>query len=248
MICLITGATGGIGFALARVFAQHGYGLILASSSERRLSAAKEALGREYPVEVHAYRSDLSALDSARALFDAITADGFGVDVLVNNAGFGLAGRAEKIDHARDAQLMVLNIVSVVALCKCCLPEMYRRGSGMILNVASTGAFQPGPYTASYFASKAFVLSYSKAIRYEAASKGVRVCALCPGATRTGFFEAEGLPTPRNAMPPDRVARFAYACLMRNKAVGIPGLWNRLMQLAPEPLKMRVVAGMKEGG
>ena len=114
------------------------------------------------------------------------------------------------------------------------------------INVSSTGAFQPGPYTSTYFASKAFVLSYSRAIRYEAKARGVQICILCPGATKTGFFRREGTATPNKAMLPEQVARIAFRGLMKNKEIIIPGLKNRLLQLFPLKIKMLSVARMKK--
>lgn len=106
----------------------------------------------------------------------------------MNNAGFGLVGSTDEIDFKRDESMIILNVISLVELCKLFISDMYRQGNGKILNVSSTGAFQPGPYTSTYFGSKAFVLSYSRAIRYEAKEKGVQVSTLCPGATKTNFF------------------------------------------------------------
>ncbi|MDR1795468.1 MAG: SDR family oxidoreductase, partial [Erysipelotrichaceae bacterium] len=234
MNCLITGATSGIGLALAKVFAKKGYNLILVSSSLQRLESTKVLLEKETNVNIHIYETDLSELHAGENLFEAIMADGLTVDILVNNAGFGLVGATEEIDADQDRKMMILNMISVVSLCKCFLPGMVQRGFGKILNIASTGAFQPGPYTATYFASKAFVLSYSKAIRYEAKQKGVQVCTICPGATKTGFFVREGVKTPARTMSAEGVAKYAYNCLKKNKAIGIPGIINRLMQLAPE--------------
>lgn len=165
---------------------------------------------------------------------------------MVNNAGYGLVGATEDIDFYMDGKMMVLNMISLVELCKLFLPQMYGKRHGRILNVSSTGAFQPGPFSSTYFACKAFVLSYSEAIRFEAERYGVQVCTLCPGATRTNFFVKEGTDLPKTAMPADKVARYAYARLMRNQAIFIPGFMNRLMQVFPKKIKMRAIANMKE--
>jgi short-subunit dehydrogenase len=242
---LITGATSGIGLALANILAKEGYGLVLVSSNEERLDKTRESIQSKIDIPIHIHPADLSELGTASRLFYEIKAKDINIDILVNNAGFGLAGRTEEIPCDMDERLMILNNMSLVNLCKLFLPQMYLQGTGKILNVASTGAFQPGPFTSTYFASKAFVLSYSKAIRYEAASRGVQVCVLCPGATKTNFFSFEGVPTPKNAMSAESVARYAYNRLLKNHAVSIPGIWNRLAQLAPERIKMKVVAGMK---
>ncbi len=244
---LITGATSGIGFELAKILADENYGLILVSSDGARLAETQGKIAADFNIPIRIYPKDLSVLGSARELYNTIKTDGIEVELLINNAGFGLVGRTEDIAYDLDERMMILNNISLVELCKLFLPEMYLRQSGKILNIASTGAFQPGPFTSTYFASKAFVLNYSKAIRYEAADKGVAVCVLCPGATRTNFFSAEGMPTPRNAMSAEKVARYAYNQLKKNRAVSIPGLGNRIAQLVPESIKVKAVAKMKTG-
>ena len=163
----------------------------------------------------------------------------------MNNAGFGLVGATNEIDLKQDEQMIIINTLNLVILTKLFIAEMYKCGQGKILNVASTGAFQPGPYTSTYFASKAFVLSYSRAIRYEAKSKGVQISTLCPGATRTNFFVREGTVTPTNSMTAEKVAQIAFSGLMKNKEIIIPGLKNRLLQLFPTKIKMISVARMK---
>ena len=122
---------------------------------------------------------------------------------------------------------------------------MYKRKSGAILNVCSTGAYQPGPYTASYYARKSFLLSYTKAVRYEAKRYGVSVCALCPGTTDTGFFRRAGSKTPKGAMPAKQVAEYAYRRFLCNKEESIPGLSFRLMKLCPEKIKTIVIGIVK---
>lgn len=128
------------------------------------------------------------------------------VSLLGNNAEYGLVGATEKIDFCNDENMMVLNMISLVELCKLFLPHMYKNRHGGILNVSSTGAFQPGPFTSTYFASKAFVLGYSKVIRLEAEKYNVHVCTLCPGATKTNSFAREGTDLPKTSMPADEVA------------------------------------------
>lgn len=243
---LITGGSSGIGYALANVFAQHGYGLALASSNAQRLEQAAAVLSRAASVPIRTFPVDLSSEGAAKKLYSAVKEADLNPLVLVNNAGFGLVGPAEQIPLERDAALLRLNILSLTALCKLFLPDLYRRGEGYILNVASTGAFQPGPYTASYFASKSYVLSYSRAIGYEAKSHGVRVCALCPGSTRTEFFRKEGMPVPSLAMTADAVARNAYRSLMRGRSTAVPGLLNQLIRAVPSEVKLRFVARMKQ--
>lgn len=242
---LITGGTSGIGFELARNFAMDGYGVIIVSSNSERLKKAKQRLENEFKTKVFTYEEDLGKLGAAEQLYNRIREDDISISILVNNAGIGLVGPTEEIELQRDENMMILNVINLVELCKLYIYDMYRQGSGKILNVSSTGAFQPGPYTSTYFASKAFVLSYSRAIRYEAKKRGVQVCALCPGATKTNFFAQEGTETPRNAMEAEEVVKYAYKRFMRNKEIIVPGLVNRIMQLFPVKLKMMFVAKMK---
>lgn len=242
---LITGATSGIGYALAELFAGKGQGLILVSSGGQRLNQTKEYLEAKYQIPVYRYAQDLAEPGAAENLYHRIKKDHLSVSVLINNAGFGAVGSAETIDIELDQRMLGVNVMNLVSLCKLFLEDMYRKGKGKILNVASTGAFQPGPYTATYFASKAYVLSFSKAIRYEAGARGVQVCTLCPGTTRTAFFERVGKTTPVYAMPPRKVAKAAYRGLIRNQAVIVPGIRNKLLRLIPERIRTAGIAVIK---
>lgn len=242
---LITGGASGIGYELARQFARHGYGLLLTGSNRARLETAKAALTAEFSVPVHTFPFNLALPGSAKLLHSAIQSDGFAYSALVNNAGYGIAGAAEMLDPCEEEQMLQLNIITLLELSKLFL--IARKGQGgYLLNVSSTGAFQPGPYTASYFASKAFVLHYSDAIRYEVRKTGLRVCTLCPGSTRTGFFAREGRETPKNAMSAEIVARYAYQRLMAGKRLAVPGLGNRLLRRLPSGIKMSFIARMKK--
>lgn len=225
---LITGGTTGIGYSLAKIFAANNYNIIIVSSNYDNLTMTQRKLENDYSVSVKFFEQDLSRLNSAEELYGKVKAEKIDVDILVNNAAFGLAGATEKIDFHADERLMVLNMISLVGLCKLFLTDMYKKHSGKILNVSSIGAFQSGSFTSTYFASKSFVLSYSNSIRKEAQKHGVQVCTLCPGATKTGFFKKEGTQIPKGAMPPEKVAEYAYRQLMKNKAVFIPGLKNKL--------------------
>ena len=242
---LVTGGTSGIGFEIAKNFARDGYGVIIVSASSERLEKAKQKLEDEFEIPVLTYEQDLGRLGAAIQLYSWIKEQKLNISILVNNAGIGLVGPTDKIDLQRDESMMILNVINVVELCKLYIADMYRAGNGKILNVASTGAFQPGPYTSTYFASKAFVLSYSRAIRYEAKKKGVQISTLCPGATKTNFFAQEGTETPSGAMTAEAVARAAYKGLMKNKEIIVPGLVHRVMRLFPVKLKMMVVAKIK---
>lgn len=242
---LITGGTSGIGFELAKCFARNNYGVVIVSSSYERLEATKIKLEREFKTPIFIYEQDLSKMGAASELYQRLRIDEIQIEVLVNNAGYGVVGSTEKIDLKQDENMMVLNVISLVVLCKLFISNMYKKGHGKILNIASTGAFQPGPYTSTYFASKAFVLSYSRAIRYEAKKKGVQVCTICPGSTNTNFFTREGIKTPGNAMSAERVAIYSYERLMQNKEISIPGVANKVMQMLPTKVKMFAIAKIK---
>lgn len=243
---LITGGSSGIGLELVKKFAADGYGVVLVASNEDRLLAAKQTIEESYSVPVTTYAFDLSEQGAAERLYEMVKADGHVIDVLVNNAGIGTIGATDQVPVDKDEALMVLNMITPVTLTKLFIKDMYERKSGRILNVCSTGAFQPGPYTSTYYASKSFLLSYTKAVRYEAKQYGVSVCALCPGTTDTGFFERAGSTTPKGTMSAEKVADYAYKRFMRNKEVSIPGLAFRLMKLCPVKIKTAVIAMVKK--
>ena len=152
---LITGATSGIGFELAKLFAQNGYGLVLVSSNQNHLDNVKNSLETSYSIPIYIFEQDLTKIDAAEQLYHQIRKEKISIAVLINNAGFGLVGATDEIDLRQDEQMITVNVTNLVLLCKLFLPDMYKQRTGKILNVASTGAFQPGPYTSTYFASKA---------------------------------------------------------------------------------------------
>jgi hypothetical protein len=260
---LITGATSGIGLALAKKMITEGYSLILVSSSKERLQKTVKSLkrlarqqladntssadaGSKPLCRVDIICQDLSVPKAAQNVYCQVKGKKLHVDILINNAGFGLMGEAVENDMEREEAMLRLQIQTTTQLCEFFLRDMYRQGSGKILNVASVGAFQPGPYTASYYAGKAYLSSYSRAIRYEAAGKGVQVCTLYPGTTRTKFFAKAGAKTPFWAMSADKAAQIAYNGLMKNKEMIIPGITNQLLRFVPASIKVRGVAFLKK--
>ncbi|MBU5477664.1 SDR family NAD(P)-dependent oxidoreductase [Eubacterium sp. MSJ-13] len=249
---LITGGTSGIGFAMAGEFLERGYGVIIASSSRKNLAIAKRKLEVKKSKIVNNTRyiitieQDLSVPDGAQKLYHKAKSIGVDIEILVNNAGFGLMGGTESIRIRDDKRMIQLNVTAVVCLCKLFLRDMYENGRGKILNVASTGAFQPGPYTSTYFAGKSFVYSYSRAIRQEAAKRGVVVSTLCPGTTRTKFFEKAGQKTPIWAMSAEKTAKIAVDGLMKNKGVIVPGVINNILRIVPSGVKMYFVEILKK--
>lgn len=242
---LITGATSGIGYALAECFAKDGIGLVLVSSNMKHLKQAKEKLEAKYDTQIAVYEKDLSVPEAADELYPEIKEKSLPISYLVNNAGFGLIGATDTIDLKQDERMLTLNMLAPVKLIKLFLPDMEQRGRGHILNVASVGAFQPGPYNSTYYASKGFLYSYSRAIRVELKDKGIAVSTLCPGTTGTRFFERAGAKTPAFAMSPEKVAQIAYRGMKKGKDVIVPGVVNRLLRPVPVGIKMAAVAKMK---
>jgi uncharacterized protein len=229
---LVTGASGGIGKALAEQFAQDGYDLVLAARSVAKLEQAGADLARRFGVQATALQVDLEAADGANALHAAIKARGLTLDALVNNAGYGLYGEFKDSRLDDELRMMQLNMISLTVLSKVFLPDLVER-RGRLLNVASTAAFQPGPYMAVYYATKAYVLSFTEALASELEGAGVTVMALCPGPTASGFQDKaamhdSALVKGKKLPTADEVARAAYAALKSGKRVFIPGLQNWL--------------------
>jgi short-subunit dehydrogenase len=236
-LALVTGASGGIGAALARELARHGHDLVLAA----RGVAAMEALAaelREGGAGATVIPADLSKPGAAATLADEIARSGVALDILVNNAGLGAAGRFDRVDPARIGEILQVNIVALTELTRLLLPGMIARGRGRVMLVASVAGFQPGPRMAAYFASKAYVLSLGEALAYELRGTGVSVTVLCPGATATNFFTVAGADNSvmarrlRRMMRAEDVARLGYLGLAAGRRVVITGAMNRLLALA----------------
>jgi short-subunit dehydrogenase len=252
---LITGASGGLGAELARLFAADGHDLILAARSTDKLAALAEELAGRHPIRARPVTVDLSAAAGPGVLAQALARDGSEVGVLVNNAGVGLHGPFAATSLDRELAMLQLNVTSLVHLTKLLLPGMRARGHGQIVNVASTAAFQPGPLMSVYYASKAFVLSFSEALAEELAGSGVAVTAVCFGPVRTGFQPAAGMRGERllqsfALMDAPRAARIAYRGIRRRRRVVVAGALNRLHLLGigvlPRRLVTRVVRLLNE--
>lgn len=244
---LITGATSGIGFAMANKFAKEGYHLVLVSSNNENLGRTKKVLSEKFSeCCVVTICQDLCVLQAAQRIYERIKEQKLQIDILVNNAGFGLIGELQHTDIEKEENMLHINIRALTQLTRLFLSDMYERKEGKILNVASVGAFQPGPYTAVYYATKAYVASFSRAVRYEAASHNVQVCTLYPGTTRTSFFQKTGTNTPGYAMSAEKVAKCAYRGLKKNKEMIVPGVLNKLLRLVPVKIKLKGVAMLKK--
>jgi short-subunit dehydrogenase len=231
---LITGASGGIGLELARIFAREGYNLVLVARSADKLEQLAADLKKKHSVEVLALPKDLSDPSAPDEIYAQLRDAGIAVDVLVNNAGFTVFGPFVENDFKREQELMQVNIVALTHLTKLFLKPMVERGWGRVLNMGSTASFMPGPLMALYYASKAYVLYFSEALHEELDGTGVTVTALCPGPTATGFqqrgeMEDSRLVAGRQLMDVKTVAREGYKALMRGEAVFVPGRNNWLI-------------------
>jgi short-subunit dehydrogenase len=247
---LVTGASAGIGVDLAECFARDGYGLILVARSLEALSEVAGRLSKAHKVEASVISADLGAIGSGAALAEEIKTRGLNVDVVVNNAGYGHAGAFAGSDLDVQLGMLDLNNRALVELTHIYWPGMLAKGRGGVLNVASTAAFQPGPLMAIYYASKAFVLSFSEALWEEARGTGVLVSCLCPGPTKSKFRERAGTGATRlsrvgKSMSSESVARQGYQAWRANKRVKITGLRNAftaaLVQILPRETVLRLV-------
>ncbi|HEV7239207.1 MAG TPA: SDR family oxidoreductase [Thermoanaerobaculia bacterium] len=248
---LITGASSGIGLDLAHLFAQDGHDVVLVARSEDKLHELAKELEAKHKIAADVIAVDLARPDAPARIFERAPA----IDFLVNNAGFGNSGKFAETDLQAELEMIQVNVTALTHLTKLFLPPMLQRGRGRILNVASTAAFQPGPLMAVYYATKAYVLSFSEAIAEELRGTGVTVTALCPGPVATGFQKTANLGSqtllklmrPVSSMS---VARTAYRALMRGQRVVIPGLKNKIgvqsIRITPRALATKVVRALQE--
>jgi short-subunit dehydrogenase len=247
-VTLITGASAGLGVEFARQLAGRGQRLVLVARRKDRLDALAAELGNARAVAV-----DLAEAGSTAALMADLGAAGEHVATLINTAGFGLRGRFAELDAARQREMIDLNVTSLTELCRAVAPGMIERRAGAILNVASTAAFQPGPNMAVYFATKAFVLSFTEALLEELKPHGIRVTALCPGPTKTEFGAVAGFGDKssfdRLATDAASVVRAGLKALDRNRAVIVPGLINKVgassTRFVPRPLVRKIAGAIK---
>ena len=230
---LITGASNGIGLELARIHASKGDNLILVARTKDKLDELKSELEKNFKINVYTIKKDLSLKNSTRDVYEEVTNNGMSVDYLINNAGFGDFGLFAECDWDKQEKMINLNITALIHLTWLFLPDMIERGKGKILNVASAAAFQPGPTMSVYFATKAFVLSFSEAVNEEVRGKGITVTALCPGSTDTAFHavvvDDPGLVSERKMSSAKEVAEYGYRSMMRGKPVAVHGFKNSLM-------------------
>jgi hypothetical protein len=245
---LITGASAGLGAEFARQCTARGDEVILVARRRDRLQALAVELGPN----AHVIEADLAQPGSGTRVVTEAGARGLWVRTLINNAGFGVSGGFEKLPVARQLETIDVNVRALTELCAAVLPDMRRDGGGAVLNVASTAAFQAGPYMAVYYASKAYVLSFTEALHQELKGSGIAVTALCPGPTATEFFEVAGAPDGRlakMATEPIAVVRAGLDGLAKNKAIVVPGAMNKLgaqaNRLLPRAAMRRIVERLK---
>jgi uncharacterized protein len=251
-IALITGASGGIGEELAKLCAAHGYDLVLVARSEERLRKLAGDLIGKHGIRAVALPTDLADPAAPGWLCEELTAQGIEVDLLINNAGFGMRGPFAEMDVPAITGMLQVNIAALTLLTRLLLPPMIRKGRGRVLNLASTAAYFPGPFMAEYYASKAYVLSLSEALANELQGTGVTATALCPGPTSTGFAERAGVAHAnlfqRSVMGVEQVAREGFEGMLRGQAVVIAGARNRwlarLSGIAPRSLLAKVTRNL----
>lgn len=233
---LITGASSGIGLELARLFAAAGSDLVLVARREAKLGELADELRVAHDITVRVLPADLSQRAAAVAICDVLEGTGIDVDILVNNAGFGARGSVTELGLSRQLEMMQVNMTTLVELTRRLLPGMIKRGWGGILNVASTAAFQPGPFMAVYYASKAFVLSFTEGLAEELSETAINVTCLAPGPVATGFGAAAGVDDTvlfqAGVLEASKVAWAGYQGLRRGKTLVVPGLRNKLVTTA----------------
>jgi short-subunit dehydrogenase len=247
-VALITGASAGLGVEFARQLSKCGHRLVLAARRKDRLDSLAKELGNARAVAI-----DLSKANAAAKLTADLEAAGEEVEILVNNAGFGMIGRFAELDPKRERQMIDLNVGALADLCRAIAPGMIGRKSGAIINVASTAAFQPGPKMAVYFATKAFVLSFTEALHEELKPHGIKVSCLCPGPTRTEFGDVAGFggngAFDTVAMEAGEVVEAGLNGMDRNRAVVVPGLINKIVavstRFAPRSVVRKIAGAIK---
>lgn len=246
---LVTGGSGGIGLELAKVLARNGFDLVLVARKRDTLEAAAGQLEGKFDVRVHVFAADLRRREAPQEIFDFLQNENIPVEVLVNNAGFGLGGEFSETAVERELEMIQVNIVALTHLTKLFLAPMIKRKSGRVLNVASTAAFQPGPLMAVYYATKAYVLSFSEALAEELRNTEVTVTALCPGPTDTDFADTAEMGNSRlfnrfGIADAADVAKYGYDAMMSGKRLAIPGIKNKILaqanRLAPRSLSAKI--------
>ena len=252
---LITGASSGIGLELAKVHASKGGDLVLVARNKSKLDELKTEIEKQYKVSVYAIGKDLSAKNSAQEVYEETINQRIQIDYLINNAGFGDYGMFTDTDWNKEEQMINLNITTLTQFTKLFLREMVKRGNGKIMNVASTAAFQSGPTMAVYFATKAYVLSFSEAVNNEVCDQGITITTLCPGATESGFqaaaaMEESNLVKGKKLPTSKEVAEYGYTSMLKGKTVAIHGFMNWILansvRFTPRALVVKITRKLQD--
>jgi short-subunit dehydrogenase len=244
---LITGAASGIGYEMAKLLIQDSYHLVLIDKNASKLKEIQTNFTSRYGKEVQIMEKDLSRANVADEIFQELSHQQIEVDLLVNNAGYGVFGMFSETDWKHECAMIQLHVVTTTHLTKLFLPGMVYRGKGRILNVASLAAFQPGPLMSIYYATKAYLLSFTEAIANEVKGTGVTITVLCPGMTKTGFQQAVGGEKSRiswNLASAASVAQYGYGAMQKGKIVAIPGFINYLLANAPRFFPRRIATNV----
>jgi len=242
---LVTGGASGLGFEFAELLAKDSFNLFLIDIDAVKLEKTKKELQKKYNCDITILAKDLSILNIANEIVEELKHTH--IDVLINNAGFGLFGTFTETDWQRESAMLHLHILTTTHLTKLLLPGMVQRGSGKILNMSSLAAFQPGPLMAIYYASKAYILSFSEAIANELKGTGVTVTVLCPGQTKTSFQEVVSEKTSENKISfniasPKDVAAYGYKAMNKGKVVVVPGAINKILSKIPRVIPRNTAA------
>jgi len=249
LTALITGASSGIGRDLARRFAADGHDVVLVARRADALRALADDLSAQHHVQARPLAADLTKPDAPMRIAKELSGAGIGVEIVVNNAGFGLQGTVAELPLERQLEMIQVNVAALTALTRIFLPAILQRNRGGILNVASTAAFQPGPLMAVYYATKAYVESFTEALAEEVRGTALRISCLCPGPTVTGFAEAAAMTDTNlfrgSTMTSADVARIGYDGWKTGKVLIVPGLSNKIgmsvVRMSPRPMVRRVV-------
>lgn len=243
---LVTGAASGLGFEFSKLLVEDSYNVILVDVNKELLLETKNYIQSKYNINVKIIHKDLSKINAPKEIFESIKTP---VDVLINNAGFGLFGSFNKTNWQRELDMLNLHIITTTQFTKLFLDGMINRDSGRILNVSSLAAFQPGPLMSIYYASKAYILSFSEALANELKGTGVTVTTLCPGPTKTRFQEVVSNNSSKNKIKFNMasakyVANIGYIAMLEGKEIAIPGMFNNILAFLPRVLPRYIVTSI----
>jgi len=249
---LITGATSGIGYGLAQTYAKAGHDLVLTARTHFQLEHMAEQFANDYNIQVFIIPDDLSDPDAPQRIYAMTKMHNIHVDILINNAGFGLQGKFSQTNLTTELNMIQVNISALTELTKLFLEDMIREGQGHIVNIASTAAFQPGPYMAVYYATKSYVLHFSEALREELKKTGVSVTTICPGPTKTNFENTANMEFSKNfnIMHVDEAVNLTFHAIQQKKHIAILGNKNKWLafstRFAPYYLLTKIVARLQK--